>query len=73
MPYSGITQSYIPEQGRKSLRFKQELREFLNREGLSETGIRELLAHQPLSSESDRQSIHGVLVRMFRERAERNE
>jgi len=73
MPYSGITQTYTPNQGQKSIRFKHELREFLSHEGLSEQGIQQLLDNQPISSQADRHSIHAVLIRLFREHSERLE
>lgn len=67
MPFSGITQTYAPDQGQKSLDLRQKIRHHLENEGVSGDGIRQLLANEPLASEADRQAIHGVIIRLLRE------
>jgi len=64
MPFSGVTHTYLPEQGQKSLEVKRKIRRFLEDQGLSRDGVQELLSNQPLTSAADRRALQGLVTRL---------
>ncbi|MDT8449059.1 MAG: hypothetical protein RQ847_02690 [Wenzhouxiangellaceae bacterium] len=67
MPFSGVTHTYTPEQGEKSLDLRRKIRQFLEHEGLSRSGVQELLSNRPLTAEADRRALQGLVTRLARD------